>query len=337
MVKFIAKEMLAKDTPALKFSPDFDLRKVSSPGRDGVIAEFVGTGDFAAEWKTRQYYEVTAGRDAEPLLYTSLYSILQDANLPEIIDIFQFKQGGVVFEEVLEGGEAKFVTIETGDITARIRQFAVALEYSKKLRMYNQTWNVSIVERQVGVAHNALLNHLHFYPILSYAYTAANQTAAASGQGGLLENVLATIENGITNSKADTTNPRKGPYNLVIAGADMFKIERALNRVPQTGFSKQSSALEMIQNVIVYDGWTGTRGKKATTYAGVTANTAYLVNAAYKDEDFRSFVKQPLEAAMGNADVSRFIEEQTVWDVHLGVYSNPAAAVEELTLPTSGA
>ena len=336
MVKFIAKEMLAKDTPALKFSPDFDLRKVTNPGSGNVIAEFIGTGNFAEEWKTRQYFEVTAGRDAEPLLYSALYSILQDANLPEIIDIFQFKQGGVVFEEVLEGGEAKFGTIETGDVTARIRQFAVALEYSKKLRMYNQTWNVSIFERRVGVAHNALLNHLHLYPILAYVYAAASKTAAASGQGGLLENVLATIENGITHGKADATNPRKGPFNLVIAGADMFKIEKALNRVPQTGFSKQSSALEMIQNVIVYDGWTGSRGKKETTYSGVTGGKGYLVNAAYKDEDFRSFVKQPLEAAMGNADVSRFIEEQTVWDVHLGVYANPAAAVEELTWPTSG-
>ncbi len=337
MVNLISKDILAKEKPKLQFDKGFDLRNVTAEGKDGVIAEFVGTGDFATAWRERRIYEIDAGRDSEPILYTPLYSIVEDASLPEIVPIYRLGPAGVIFNEVKEGGEAHFVTVQSGDISVRIRWYNVALEYSKKLRMYNQLWTVSSVERQVGVAHNALLNNIHFSPILTASYAAANQTAAASGQGGLLQNVLRTIENGVTHAKADGTNPRRGPYNLVISSSNMFTVERALRRVPQQGFDEQSSVLNMIQNIIVYDGWTGLRGKKTVTYSGVTANKAYLVNAGQKEMDFLSFVKQSLDMAVGNADVSRGIEEQVVWDVHLGAYANPIAAVEEITLPTSGA
>ena len=50
-------------------------------------------------------------------------------------------------------------------------------------------------------------------------------------------------------------------------------------------------------------------------------------------EDFLSLVKQPLESAQGNADVSRFIMDQIVWDVWLGIYANVIRAVEEITWP----
>ena len=338
-IQLHSKELLAKYRPTVPMPDGLDIREhVREMARDetgGHVYEFIGTDDFGTEWQRRVRYEVDAGRDQEPILYTPFYTIISDPSLPKNVSIQKIGPGGVVFEEVLEGGEVKFVSVGSSEESVAVRHFGAGLEYSKDLFIFNELWNVAIVERQAGIAHNALLNHLHFNPIISYTYAAANQTAASAVGSTLEEKYLRTIEDAITNAKADATNPRRGPYGLLISSSNMFMMERALFRVAQEGFTKQSSAIEMIRTVAAYDGWTGTRGTKSTTYAGVTANKAYLVDLANKDADFVSYVKQALEAAMGNPDVSRFIREQTVWDLYLAVYSNPLRAVEEITLPTS--
>ncbi|RMH11470.1 MAG: hypothetical protein D6698_16350 [Gammaproteobacteria bacterium] len=344
MVKFVSREIILsrhEPTPLWEFADGFDLRKVTKPGRGAVIAEFIGTGDFASQWNERRRYEVDAGRENEPLLYESIYNIVVDPNLPQIVPVYRLGPGGVVFEEINEGGEVKFVTVGQSNYSIPIRHWAVGLQYSKDLRIYNQLWNVGIVERQAGVAYNALLNHLHLSPILTATYGAGNQTDGTAlttfkASASMAEKYLRAVEAAIEASRTDSTNPRRGPYDLLISSSDAFTMERALNRVPQQGFDLQSSAINLIQNVIVYDGWTGSRGKKSTTYAGVTSGKAYLISKGYRETDFQSMVKQSLDMAMGNPDVSRFIEEKTVWDTYLGVYANPSAAVQEITLPTAG-
>jgi hypothetical protein len=342
MTEFVMKEMSAKPKPKLEFADGFDLKDITvepneAQRRAGVIAEFAGTGDFAAAWHERRIYEVSAGRDQQPIIYDRIYDVTVDSGLPKTVDIFQLKDGGVVFEEIKEGGEVKFVTVNSGEVQVKIKHYGTGLEYSKDLRIFNQTWNVASVERRAGIAHNALLNHIHLNPILSYSYAAANQTAAASGQGGLVQNTQKTIASAIANAQNDATNPRNGPYVLLINPANVYEVDKALRYRIQDGIDEISPIFGVIQSVVGYNGWTGARGKKSVSYPGVPANTAYLISLTNRDEDFRSFFKQTLDMAMGNADVSRFIEEQVVWDLYFGIYANPIAAVEEITLPTSGA
>lgn len=343
MVKFVSKEIILADQnpkPVWEFTDGFDLRKITKSGAGNVIAEFIGTGDFAAQFHERRQYEVDAGRELEPLLYQSFYDITTDATLPQVVPIYRLGPAGVVFEEIVEGGEVKFVTVSQSSLNIPIRHWGFGLQYSKDLRIYNQLWNVGIAERKAGIAYNALLNHLHFYPILNHSYGANNKTdgtglTSFKVTASMPEKYLRTVEAAITHSRTDKNNPRRGPYDLVIGSNDIFTMERALNRVSQQGFDLQSSALGLIQNVIVYDGWSGTRGKKETSYTGVGEGKAYLVHKGNRDEDFRSMVKQSLDMAMGNPDVSRFIEAQMVWDTYFGVYANPTAAVEEITLPVA--
>jgi hypothetical protein len=242
--------------------------------------------------------------------------------------------GGVIFEEVFEGGEVKFSGVTAGEFTVPIRHFATGLEYSKDLVIFNSLWNIAIFERAMGISHNALLNHLHLSPITTFTYAAANQTAANTDGDSVAENYMLTLQDAVTNAKADTANPRRGPYTLLIASANMFTMERSLRRVPQTGIDVQSSAIDTIRNVIVYDGWSGTRGAKTVTYSGVTANKAYLISQQYRGQDFRSFEKQALQNEGQETDISRFLT-QSVWDSYYGVYANPLRSVEEVTLPTT--
>src|SRR5690606_18473359 len=163
----------------------------------------------------------------------------------------------------------------------------------------------------------------------------SNQTAAATTGDTLPEKYLRTIEAAIVDSQDDTANPRNGPYVLLVASGDQFTVERALTVVPQQGITRQSSAVDAIRSVVVYNGASLTRGKLTTVYPGVTQGKAYLCSMAFRDEDFQSWVKQPLQSETGNPDVARFILERTVWDILFGMYANPLRAVQEISWPAS--
>jgi hypothetical protein len=335
----LTREMLRKERARAQFAAGLilkdHLKVVQSDGEGKTVVEFVSTDNFNRAWYERQRYEVDAGRDLEPLLYTPIYSITEDATLPRNVPIYRLGPAGVVFEEVTEGGEVKFASVGQSNISVPIKHYAFGLEYTKDLLMYNELWALADVERQAGTAFNALLNHIHLAPILNGSYSAPNQTPASAVGATLTEKYLRTIEDGITAASTDTTNPRRGPYVLLVSTSNLFTMERALTIAPQQGFTLQSSALSRIQQVIAYDGWTGVRGKKAVTYPGVTANKAYLIDTGYRERNFKSFVKQGLQRTTGNEDVSRFVLEQSVWDWYGGLFADVIGAVEELTLPTS--
>jgi hypothetical protein len=323
------------ELPYMQFAPGFNMSEHLKEVHMGnqTVLEFIGSDDFTSDWYQRIRYEVDAGRVRVPTLYEPIYDIITDASLPETQVIKNWGPGGFVFEEIFEGGEVKFGHVVSAQASVSQRQFGVGLEYTKKLMMFNQLWQIARIERAVGEGHNALLNHLHLSPILNFTYTAANQTPAVTSGVTTTEDWFLTLESAIVSAMTDTANPRNGPYVLLCHPAQMFMVQRALSRVPQEGFALDSSALQSISAVIGYTGWTGVRGKKTVTYPGVTLGKGYLINTAYKSEDFLSLVKQPLESAQGNADVSRFIMDQIVWDVWLGIYANVIRAVEEITWP----
>lgn len=335
-IKVYSKEALARQRPTVAFPRNFRFDQHLRQGerQNGrQVYEFIGTDTFSAEWNERRRFEVDAGRDMEPILYTPIYSIVNDANLPKNVDVLRMGPGGVVLTEIQEGGEVKFASITSSEYTVPIVHYGAGLEYSDDLVTYNQTWQVPIVERQLGIAYNALLNHIHLDPIISFSYTAANQTAANTGGATTQEDFLLTIEDAITNSKADTANPRRGPYVLLVSSANEIMVRKALMQVPQEGVSLQDGmTMDQIRAVIAYDGWTGTRGALATTYSGVSSGTAYLIDTANNMTDFQSFVKQGLEEYGRQEDVSRFLL-QIVWDTRFGVFANPEASVEEITWP----
>lgn len=336
MAEMIYKEKLAVKNRYWRFAPGLRIEDYMKPSKlKGIAAEFIGSDDFNRAFFERQRFEVDSGRDEEPILYDQIYSIINDPNLPGNVEVHRLGPGGVIFNAINEGGEVKFATVGESTFTVPILQYGVGLEYSKRLAMFNETWNVAIVERQVGRAFNALLNHIHFNPILTHSYGSSNQTAAATEGTTLPEKYLRTLEAAANNGAADNSNRREGPYALMVSVGDRFTVERALNRVPQEGITLQSSVIDLVPVVVAYNGWTGTRGKKSTTYPGVTSGKAYLVNLAFREEDFQSYVKQDLLEETGNPDVSRFVLEQTVWDTWFGAYADPGRAVQEITWPSS--
>jgi hypothetical protein len=327
--------------PIRRFKKNVNLAEQFSFKAQGnqTVAEFIGTGNFGDAWFERQRFEVAQGRREVPLLIDRIYNVVRDPSLPKLIDTYRLKEGGIVFEEVKEGGEVKFSTIESASEVVRIKHHGAGVEYTKDLFVFNELFTIARLERAAGRAFNALLNNIGISPILTYSYGADNITDAADLTFDAAEKTVIkwvrTLEAAITNAQEDESNPRPGPYKLLVAPGDRFMVERVLNRVPQTGSDEQSSAINDIEEVIVYRGWQGNRGKKRTTYSGVTRGTSYLISLAQQEEDFQFYIKQDLEATMGNPDVSRFILEQTVWDTYLGAYAAPNQAVQKIVWPVA--
>ena len=334
MTQLISTSTLRKPKPRLPWPPGFNLKDVTREvkGESGILAEFIGMGDLPHEWSERRRYEMSAGALEEPLLYESIYDTEISDQIPEIMSISKTGDFGVVMQLVVEGGEAKFASMTSTGLQVIQQQYAVGLQYSKRIRRFNLLNLATNAERAVGVATNALLNHAHLAPILTATYGAANQTAASAVGDTLIEKYMRTLEDAIENSMADN---RRGPYDLIVGGGNSVMVKRILTPVPQVGFTQQLPAtLGDIENVIVYRGWSGTQGLKTATYAAPTSGKAYLVDKSRKADNFYSLMRQALLDAEGNADVSRFIELQTVWDIFFGVTAIPLNAVEEITWPT---
>lgn len=328
--------------PKAQFAEGFDIKKFvrTNTGKEGTVAEFIGTGDFASQFYQRQRYEVDAGRDDEPIMYDALYAVVVDANLPRLISINTLGKAGVIFEQVQEGGQVKFVRVSQGSKSVTIQLYATGIEYDEDVFMYNELFRLANIERQFGVAHNALLNNIHFSPILTATYGTANKTDGTAltsfkTSASMPEKYLRAIEATITAAATDSKNARRGPYALLVSSGDLFTVERALNRVPQQGFDLQSSALSRIQSIIAYDGWTGDRGKKSVTYNGVATGKAYLVHLGHRTMDFQSYFKHTLRVAQDQGDLMRYIMARSRYDVRLGVFADPTRAVHEITLPVA--
>jgi hypothetical protein len=346
--KFVSESSLRKELAQARFKEGFEFKNHMTFGRDEQgrpIGEFLSTGDISNQFFTRQDYEVEAGRQEVPLLYTGIYDVMTDANLPKTVEINTLGPVGVVFEDINEGGEVKFASISATDKSVRMAHHAVGLEYTEDMFIYNQTWLFPGLERDFGSAWNAKQNHIHLNPILAATYTDTTTDGTAlttfHADDTLEIKYLRTIEKAIADSVNDQDNPRYGPYVLLTSTIDAMIAARALLRVPQQGVSLQipqgslGDAIGVIDQVVAYNGWSGTRGKKAVSYSGISAGTGYLVHIGHKRFDFQSKWKHQLRRQMTGPNLRRFILDAIIWDARFGIYAAPSRAVQKITWPAN--
>lgn len=270
--------------------------------------------------------DVELGREQVQLLYQPIYERIQDANLPRVLDAKWALTGTVVFTEHMEGEEVKFgrLQAEQGP-TARILTYAAGFEYTKEMKDFNEAFSVEILNRAIGEAYNALLNHIHLYPILSFNYPTANKTAY---QGATGAPAWVGVYKTITKAIADAAKAKRPGTVLLASTADQANIEMALKGGHQIE-GTVSPAISGIQSVIYYDGWETVVGKKTYSYPGVTPGKAYLIRPK---RGFKELVKQDLRVEATSGDLSRLVESQIVAYAYRGVYAAIEENVQEITL-----
>jgi hypothetical protein len=270
--------------------------------------------------------DVELGREQVQLLYQPIYDRIQDANLPRVLDAKWALTGTVVFTEHIEGEEVRFgrLQAEQGPI-ARILTYTAGFEYTKEMKDFNEAFSVEILNRGIGEAYNALLNHMHLYPIISFSYKAANQTAY---QGETTDPSWVRVYKTINKALADAATAKRPGTVLLASTVNQADIEMALKGGHQVEGTVYP-AISGIQSVIYYDGWETSVGKKNYTYNGVPQGKAYLIRPK---RGFKELLKQDLRVEATSGDLSRLIEIQIVAYAYRGVYAAVEENVQEISL-----
>ena len=301
------------------------------------IGEMLTTASGRKELLEKVVLDVELGRETVPLLYSPIYERLEDPNFPEVFDPKWSQYGVVVFLQHIEGEEVKFGSLraEEGPV-ARILTWAAAFEYTEDMVEYNQTFNMEVLNKAMGEGHNALLNHIHLYPIISYSYTTANTTAAkyvtAEGKpttvGADDAHPLLSLRETLKAGRADSRKKKRPGSVLLVAGTREEHVQEALGNLHVRG--TDHPALSGITEVIAYDGYEIKVGKKSHSYQGVNDDTGYLIRPK---RGFKELIKHELRVDAGDGDLSRLVEAQVVGRVRRGVYAAVAENVQKINLP----
>jgi hypothetical protein len=297
------------------------------------MGEMITTPDGLDQLVQNSIINLELGREAVPLLYGPIYRRIEDANFSEYVDIWPFIGAQVVFLAHMELEEVKFGTRKIGPKdTVPIITYAAGFEYTEDLVLYDKTWERAELDRSMGEAYNALLNHIHLSPILSFTYAAKNKTAADTAGGTLLEKYRNTIKAGLVHAaqdkNTDTRAPRR-PSVILAHSSRRWDIEESLQRFQVGG--TVYPAIGQIDTLIFYDGWTTTVGEKTYDYAGCDINKAYLIEP---QKYYRELIKHDLRVDAQRGDLTRLVEEQIVGRARRGVVASPANSVEEISLPS---
>lgn len=303
-----------------------------------ALGEMLTTPALREELLRKVVLDVELGRETTPILYSPIYDTITDRNFPEIFDAVWAQWGVVVFLQHLELEEVKFghMRAEQGP-QARVLTYSAGFEYTEDMQEYNQTYLVDEFHRALGEAYNALLNHIHLYPIIGFGYgKAANKTAAVyvDPEGKAVEDaddahpVLSlreTLRTGISDAKT-----AKRPGNvLLVSDARVDHIREAMSGMHVRGTDWAS--LTGITDIIGYDGWEAKVGKRSYKYDGVGANDAYLIRPK---RGFKELVKHGLLIDANMGDLSRLVEAQIVGRTRRGVFAAVEENVQKITLPS---
>jgi hypothetical protein len=269
--------------------------------------------------------DVELGRERVPLLYKEVYELVSDPNFPELLDAKWALSGTVIFAEHMEGQEVKFGNLraEQGP-TARIVTYSAAFEYTKQMIDFNRTFEIDILNRAMGEGYNALLNHIHLSPIISFSYKPANQTGFKGTEG---EERWVSIWRTLSAARTDAGKAKRQGSVLLASSADQTDIEMALKGFTHNGTTYPP--ISGITTVIYYDGYTVTVGKKEYSYPGVTAGKAYLIRPK---RGFKELLKRDLQIETTQGDLTRLVQAQMVGYAYRGVYAAVEENVQEITL-----
>lgn len=303
------------------------------------IGEMIVSSESQAYFLKEAYLEIDLGKNQHPIVYKSLYDTITDSNFPEVFKAMWMQEGRVVFLQHFEGQEVKFGTrdAEEGD-TATIVCYTAGFEYTEDMVLYNKTFDMQMLNKAMGVAYNALLNHIHLYPIISYTYTAANQTAASTNFNTpafpdwddytrQVMNLRMTLIQAVKDTRAD--DPSRIATKLLINSSNEQLVADALGGLQVAGnFPNKVSGID---EVISYNGTSITVGSQTYTYTGVGTGVAYLIEPK---KFLKELIKHDLLVDAGDADLSRLVEKQIVARSRRGVYAGVARSVQEVTIPS---
>lgn len=333
--------------------PDGTLRKLALTK---PVGEFLGTGNMVEELMQYVTVQVESGKDEVPLLYKPIYRSQTNANFPRFLqsDIGNVR-ADVVFLNHLEGQEVRFGTTRTEQgPTVPILTYSAGFEWDEDVEVYDEGWKIESASTAMGEAYNALLNHLHFDPLISFDYAAAGNTTAlqTAPSGNRLEAIRITLRQALADSagKQDDLS-RSAPIRPTLALCNLataYDLNDALSLIQdvsaigagpnsndlflgrQSDTAGPNPSVNQIGTIIAYDGASLQMGNLQWNYGGLADNKVLLIQPR---KNLFEFIKHDLRVDTERpADLSRLIAAQMVGRARRGLLVVPESSIWEVNL-----
>jgi hypothetical protein len=331
-----------RDRPVFPAAPERGfLRKFLGPQNIALqvnaAGELLTTPPNLYAFIQKTIIDLQIGMEEVPLLYQPIYRNITDPNLTEEINVRAIiSRASVVFFEHIEGEEVKFGYRALGPLeTVRLITWAAGFEWTEDLVEYDKTWEVQQINEGFGRAYNALLNHLHLSPIITYPYPAKNTTDAVTadvaGTNEYRVLLRMTIQQAFQDAEADrNTDSGLGRYPTILLAhpSRRWDFEDALGRFTLNGTEYPSLAGP--DTLIFYAGFSTRVGAKTYVYDGVPPDRFFLIDPSTY---FVELVKHDLRVDAQPGDLSRLIAQQVVGRTRRGVFAAPEEAVQMVMMP----
>lgn len=260
-------------------------------------SEAIPRGEMMSADDLRAFAEQTAldvsvGMAEYPTIFQHIYEEIKNEHFPRDVRVRDIIGLQAAFGVVNDGESVPLADFKFGSLeTVSFKTFAAGYSISRTFEQFNEFWKLPQASKALGIAHNAILDHLHLSPIITHTYTGKAVTNKATGGSTDLETVWLTLRAGIKDALKRTTahGYRLRPTIALCNSATAMDVEAAIKGLLQKG--TQLGSLGQIKTVLSYDGWSGEVGGIKYDFEAPKDNEVYLI---VPKVSFKSLIKEEL-------------------------------------------
>lgn len=257
-----------------------------------------------------------------PPLYKEVYEEIKNSSFPQSLEVKDIIGLQTAFGIVGDGESVPLADFRCEDLgTVHFKTMATGYSVTEEWVAFNHAWKIEQANKALGQAHSAILDHIHFSPIISATYDAKAETKKVAVKDGTpLQIVYHSLRQGLKDAMGRRN--RRGyifkPSVALCNSATALDVMSAIKGETEKG--KTLGSLAMVEKVIVYDGWAGEVNGVKYEFNAPKDNEVFLIEPK---KTFKALVKKELTKleqrghvlSLSNLEVAQFFIRAVVADV----------------------
>ncbi len=266
--------------------------------------------------------DISSEEATRPALYKDIYEEIKDASFPATLEVKDIIGLRAAFSVVGDGEAVPLADFKCASMgSVRFKTYAAGYSITEEWVAFNHFWKIEQANKALGQAYNAILDHIHLFPIISAEYKDKKKTNAVKATDKSdLYNVYHSLKKGLKdalarkNSNGYILKPSIALCNSSTAIDVMSAVKGEVEKGSAFG------QLGMIEKIITYDGWEGEVNGVKYEFKGPADNEVFLIEPK---RTFKALVKKEVTKLeqkgnalnLGNIDVVEFFIRAIVADV----------------------
>ena len=266
--------------------------------------------------------DITNEEVNHPPLYKEIYEEIKDSSFPQSLDVKDIIGLQTAFGIVGDGESVPLADFKCEDLgSVHFKTMATGYSVTEEWVAFNQSWKLEQANKAIGLAHAAILDHIHLSPIIKAKYDNKNKTDKQTVKDGTpLQIVYQSLRQGLKDAMS-RRNRRGYVFKPTVALCNSSTALDVMSAVRgETEKGKTLGTLGMIEKVVVYDGWSGEVNGAKYEFEGPKDNEVFLIEPK---TSFKALVKKELTKieqrgnilSLSNLEVAQFFIRAVVADV----------------------